>query len=730
MTKLTLKQLEPFAHGYLHCESENISMRIASGLYSLCENVPIDIRPETRLASLDRAHAGSVVNRMGIIYDCGCGMQCKEYFIRDEMEKYPEYKEKLSAYLDYFKNLVTYDIFKKTCTQNELDLMANNSLWGGTWGGHANPDYGMFVALGTEKLREKVLHYKKMNPEAREWYNASLLILDAVDLLGERYRDLSKELMTSDAENAHIYQRIYNALQTVPKKPATDFMTACQSFALIFYLDGRDTPGAFDQYMGQYFTDSEEDNEILEGLWQEFHRTRTWNLCISGSDEHWNDKTNALSYAILRTAKKYKYNTPNLTMRCHRNTPEELLDLAVSVIGTGIGMPVLYNDEVVCPALEALGIPPEDSHLYAMNGCNQIDIQGKSHMGLEDGEICLLKCLEYALHNGKCLITDKVCGPKTGDAKKVKSFDELFDLYKKQVAYAVKTATSLSNRSQKAFSENAPNPLRSMLIEGCLEKGKDYKSGGPLYNFGQILTEALADTADSLINIKHFVFDTNKYTMEEVIDALEKDFEGYEEMYDDFRSSPLKFGNDIEEVDTLCAVIHKHYFEELMKYKTFRDSENGTYGGGLSTFQRTGRYGSSCGASASGRHKGDVNIADSIGAVPGMDVHGPTALLKSVMHYDQTLAKSGFVMQMKFDKQMFNSQRGKTAFKAIVKTYFKNGGQQLTSNVLDSAELQDALLHPENHQNLVVRVGGYSDYFVNLSDALKENIINRTIISL
>ncbi len=730
MSKLTLQQIEPFAHGFLQCKSENISMRIASGMHAVCEYIPIEIHPQACVAALDRNIFTSLMSQLAIRYDCGCGMQCRPNLVEDKIKEYPEYEKELREYQAYFAELVSYDMFKKTCSKNELDLVSNNTLDAGLWGGHGNPDYGMFVHMGTDKMREKILHYKAEHPEAAEWYDASLLMLDAVELLAKRFQDLAREQIVKDSENARVYERIVKALDVVPKKPAEDFMTACQSFALIFYLDGQDSPGSFDQYMGEYFTDSDEDNEILEGLWKEFHRTRSWNLCISGSDENWNDKTNALSYAILRAAKKLKFNAPNLTMRVHRNTPQELLDLAVSVIGTGIGMPVLYNDEVVCPALEEMGITPEHSHLYVMNGCNQIDIIGKSHMGLEDGEIYLLKCLEYALHNGKCLITNQTLGLETGDATKVESFEELYGLYKKQVEHATKIATGMANRSQKIFAEFAPNPLRSMLMEGCLEKGKDYKNGGPLYNYGQILTEGLADTADSLVNIKHFVFDTKKYTMAQVVDALEKDYEGYDEMYRDFNDSPLKFGNDIEEVDSLCADIMAHFFKELQKYKTFRDSENGIYGGGLSTFQRTGRYGRSAGASASGRHSGDVNIADSIAAVPGKDTNGPTALIKSVLHYDQNLAKSGFVMQMKFDKQLFNTERGQAAFKALVKTYFDNGGQQVSINVLDAEELLDALKHPENHKNLVVRVGGYSDYFVNLSDDLKANIINRTFVAL
>lgn len=194
-----------------------------------------------------------------------------------------------------------------------------------------------------------------------------------------------------------------------PQKPCHDFVQASIVFVWIFSFDGIELPGYFDQYMYDFWkvTEPAIRREYLEAVWQFFHNTRSWNLCIGGSDENWNDLSNDLTYEILDVTAKYKYQTPNLTMRCHRNTPEKLLRAAYKAIATGCGMPTLYNDEVVCPALESLGIPPCDSHLYVMNGCNQIDIQGKSHMGLEDGEVLIAKAVEFVLFNGLSSKTGK-----------------------------------------------------------------------------------------------------------------------------------------------------------------------------------------------------------------------------------------------------------------------------------------------------------------------------------
>ncbi len=725
-----LKKIEPFAWAYLHAEG-GVNAKIAAGMYAVCAHLPLTIDPMIGLASIDRSGSG-IINTLGANYACGDGIVVNAENFDKKVEQYPQYAAALRAMKEAMLPLRTYGIFESKWTEQERKLNDSNTLWGGTWGGHANPDYGMLLQLGTDGLREKVLQYRQAHPEKADWYASLLLVLDGIDLLGERFRALALELAESDPANKEIYQEIAQAFETIPQQPAHDFMTAAQLFYLVFTLDGNDSPGSFDQFMGEYFAKTERGKarRILEGLWRGFFKTRAWNLCIGGSDENWNDKSNDLTYEVLDVAAKMGYETPNLTMRVHRNTPDALLRKAALTIGTGIGMPSLYNDEVVCPALEELGIPPHDSHLYCMNGCNQIDIMGKSHMGLEDGEICLLKLLEYALHDGKCLLTGETIGVQTGNAEQFDAFEALMQAFQSQLTSAIQHTTQLANASQQVFAENAPNPLRSLLIQGCVEKGVDYKSGGPLYNHGQILTEGLADTIDSLMAIKHFVYDTKQLSMRDLLAALRSDFAENEPLRKLLQDYPEKFGNDKPEVDALAGRILGDYFAELMQYRTYRDPVGGIYGGGLSTFQRTGRYGGSCGASANGRHAKDGNIADSIGPTPGMDCNGPTAVIKSALHYPQKLAKSGFVLQLKFDKKLFNTEKGQEGFLSLTKAYFANGGQQLTVNVLSQEELLDAQEHPEKYRGIIVRVGGYSARFVDLPKVLQDNIIARTMNTL
>ena len=519
------------------------------------------------------------------------------------------------------------------------------------------------------------------------------------------------------------------AFETVPKKPAYDFTSAMCSFMLIFALDGSDSPGRFDQYMYPAYSKTENKEEIsdlLDRLWDYFHDHRSWNLCISGSDENWNDESNRLTYDILDIVRKKGYNTPNLTCRIHRNTPDKLWNAIADTLATGTGLPALYNDDVVCAALEKIGIPPEDSHDYCMNGCNQIDILGKSHMGLEDGEVVFAKCLEFALHNGVNAMNGEKVSIKTGDPRTFATYERFERAFMDQLEYVTYNSCSSANTYQHLRGVFEPHPFRSCLIEGCLEKGRDYRNGGPLYNHGQILAEGIADAGDSLYAVKKLVYDEKKYTMSELIDALSKNFEGYEQLHHDFKNCE-KFGNDIENVDRITARALNRFFTVLKRNNTYR---GGVFTGGCSTFNRAAGYGCQTAALPNGKLKGEPLLADSIAATPGRDTNGPTAQIKSVLRYNHTDACSGFVFQNKFEKKMFNSEKGKASFIALAKTFFSYGGQQYTVTVVSPKDLLDAKEHPDNHRNLIVRVGGYSDYFVNLNEALQDNVIKRTFTEI
>ncbi len=720
---ISLAQIDPFLYGYFSDEALEHGERV--GLALLCAAKNLDIKfsrlllPET---SLEAKYGSSG-------YAPSEGLWFNEEKILYLQEKFPEHKDTLSEYLKKIK------VFKEksqllSCKVTD-DLDRAGAQWGGGWGGHSNPDYGRIINYGTDRIREIIAENRIKYPDEAWFYNACSYTLDAIDIFGERYREeaLKNAEKCGCSDEKEFFLRMAKAFEAVPKKPALDFFSAMCSFMLIFALDGSDSPGRFDQYMYPSYLKTEnkaEATDLLDRLWEYFHDHRSWNLCISGSDENGNDETNELTYEILATVRKKKYQTPNLTCRIHRGTPDKLWSEIADTLALGTGLPALYNDDVVCRALEKIGIPPEDSHDYCMNGCNQIDILGKSHMGLEDGEVVFTKCLEFTLHNGKDAITGIKTSVETGDPTEFSTYDEFEKAFLNQLEFVTYNSCHSANSYQQMRGIFQPHPLRSCLIEGCLEKGRDYRNGGPLYNHGQILAEGIADTGDSLYAIKKLIFDEKKYTMKELISALEANFEGFNELHHDF-SSCEKFGNDIEAVDEITTRALNRFFTVLKRNNTYR---GGIFTGGCSTFNRAAGYGKRTAALPNGKLKGEPLLADSIAATPGRDIKGPTAQIKSVLKYNHTDACSGFVLQNKFDKKLFCSEKGKQAFIALAKAFFLSGGQQYTVTVVSPEELLDAKIHPENHRNLIVRVGGYSDYFVNLGEELQNNVIERSLMNI
>lgn len=710
-----------FARTMLSCPNEDLSVRTALSMLAAAKDQPLTLDADLGFCYATQTQV--------VGYAYGNGVYCNENGLNALIKEHPEAEDDLIYIRDNIWDYVGGVAIRKYFDKTDDALLDDYILWGGTWCGHAVPNLIDAAKYGTDGIRKKVEKYRAANPGKDDFYDSINTVMDTIDVLGMRFGKLAGDMLKNDdlseKQRKHL-EIIRETFTHAPKEPCRTFPEACIVYVMLFTFDGIDSPGYFDQYMYEFWekTDPQLRREYLENIWEFFHNTRTWNLCICGSDENWNDRTNDLSLEILDVTAKFRYQTPNLTLRCHRNTPESVLRAAYKAIATGCGMPTFYNDEAVCPALERLGIPPHDSHLYVMNGCNQIDIQGKSHMGLEDGEVNIALAVEFTLHNGMSEKKGKKFGIETGDPCSFRDFDEFFDAFLRQLDYLTDKATAMSNKGQRGLAEGTANPMRSSFIEGCIEKGLDYKSGGPLYGHGQILAEGVADAIDSVAAVKKYVYDEKRFTMAELVDALNKDFEGYDEMYMTLRNSDLKFGNDNDYVDSIGADIIDHFNRRLLATPTYR---GGFFGGGCSPYVRAAMNGHATSALPNGKRRDDCLFADSIGATPGFDTHGPTALLKSCLKFDHTLPTSGFILNIKFDKELFNSKAGEEGFLALHRTYFGEGGQQLSVTVVSAEELLDAKAHPENHRDLIVRVGGYSDYFTNLSEDLQDNVISRTM---
>ena len=718
-----LVKIDPLLYGFFLDDTLELGERVGLALLHGACHVEIRLSPRFLPET-------ALISPYGTSSYTPCdGLQFDADKIAELAREFPEHRDTLLHYADEIRLLNARS--QRLFSQVTEELNRAGAEWGGGWGGHSNPDYGRIVNYGTDYIRTVIAENSDKYPHEAWFYRSCSYALDAMDILGERYRQKALEMAESckNADDKDFCQRMARAFEVVPKKPAYDFTSAMCAFMLIFALDGSDSPGRFDQYMYPAYCKAESNTEahdLLDRLWDYFHDHRSWNLCISGSDESWNDESNQLTYDILAMVREKGYQTPNLTCRVHHNTPDALWSAIADTLATGTGLPALYNDDVVCAALEKIGITQEHSHDYCMNGCNQIDIFGKSHMGLEDGEVIFAKCLEFALHNGVDTLTNEKTSIETGDPTTFDTYERLERAFMEQLEFVTYGACSSANAWQHMRGAYQPHPLRSCLIEGCLESGRDYRNGGPLYNHGQILAEGIADTGDSLYAIKKLVFDEKRYTMAQLIAALNADFVGYEQLHHDFKSCE-KFGNDIDEVDTITSRALNRFLTVLKRHNTYR---GGVFTGGCSTFNRAANYGRQTGALPNGKLKGEPLLADSIAATPGRDTKGPTAQIKSVLKYNHTNACSGFVFQNKFEKKLFNTDKGKASFVALAKAFFAGGGQQYTITVVSPEELLDAKEHPENHGNLIVRVGGYSDYFINIGDELQNSVIKRTLMGM
>ncbi len=630
---------------------------------------------------------------------------------------------------------------KPSFTAEEKATLQEPSLgWGGGWGGHAILNYEYVLNHGVTGLTDYVQRHLSIAEEtgAAEatlgWYRGLLHVCAGIGTFISNHVARARELAAEaqdEADRAH-YQEISEICEHLTTGPARDLREAVQLLWFIHVLDRTDSPGRLDQYLLPWYELLPGDAEaryaaaypVMAALWESFIACRSWNVCLAGQTADGRDATNELTWLCLDLQEKYRREAPNLTVRFFAGSPPRLMQRCVQVIATGCGLPALYNDEVMVPALCDLGVPLEDARNYAMNGCNQVDIQGLSHMGLEDGELNLAKCLELALHGGMSPITGRQAGAKTLPAEEIRDFDTLKDQVWAQIRHATALLTRKANVFQQAIAESAPHLYRSLFLGQCVERGLDMKRGGCLYNHGQFLTEGIANTADSLYTLGRLVFEEGRYSLPEFIAILDADWVGHEALLAEVTERFPKYGNDVPEVDALASEAVECFFRALNTHRTWR---GGTYSGGLSVFVRAPEYGRDLAAGADGRRKGQL-VADSCGPSAGRDRSGPTAMLLSAARLPHRLATSGFCLNMKFSPTVFEGDKAAGVAKVgdLFDTYFHLGGQQLMVNVVDVATLRAAQADPDAYRNLVVRVGGFCARFVTLDPILQEDIIART----
>lgn len=600
---------------------------------------------------------------------------------------------------------------------------------------HSVIAYEDVLKLGFSGLLEKVEKAEKEKGEL-PLYNAMKTILKSAMSLGEKYVKEAERILNSGDEryNKKDLKTIISVCSKVPRYPAETFIEAVQSLWFAHIVNtwedciNANSLGRLDQILYPYYKKDidkglitkEEAFEIICCLWIKLYRDYdVQQSCVGGTNENGESDVNDLSYMMLDATETLDF-IRCLSVRFSEKTEKEFLIRALEVVGhVQKGVPFFFNDDVMIPALIDKGISKEDAYNYTQLGCVETLIPGKTNPHAVTGETNLLKAIEYVLGNGKSLMHPEYePGVKSGNLSDFTTYDKFYLAVISQVDRILELTTSQVVKACNAC--HAPNPYKSLLTEGCLESGKDYNDRGAKYDYYQIMLGGIPNLADSLVVIKKFVYQEKKYTLEELKEILLNDFPD-ERVRQEFINKAPKFGNDIDEVDNIAVDITNHCCDilEILSEKTGFSFHAQPF-----TYLWMIDHGKHSIASPDGRRKGEP-VAYSASPMQGRDFNGLSAVLNSVSKFPTKRTPGTTSAIIEVDPKLFTDRNINLLCSALI-VAGKNGLSNVQFNTVDAETLEDAKKHPENHNNLAVRVSGFSQKFNLLTPELQDHIIGRT----
>lgn len=668
----------------------------------------------------------------------------------------------LSEVLPYWKGRSLRDNWRARVPSEALAAVSNgvmaNENYTMSGPGHLVPDYEKLLRLGLKGIKEEIKDRlarldNENQKEKSDFYQAGLSVCDASIAFARRYARLAEKLAgeTSDLQQQSQLKKIARICDLVPEAPATGFWEALQSIwsiQLITQLEANGLAialGRFDQYLYPFYHNDIESGrltrpEALNLLECFFCKLAAINkiysneaarllagpahgqvLTLGGVLPGGNDGTNDLTYLCLEADAEVRLVQPDIAIRISDATPSELLIKIGEIVRTGSGKPKIFGDRIVIDSLVKSGVTPEDAVGWAALGCSEPVIPGMTDSWGNSGHLCLTKCLELALNNGRCRLTGHQVGPATGDPGTFSRFTDLMSAFKSQVAYFTELLVTSNNILDRMHAELAPLPFVSLFVSDCLARGIELNAGGARYNFTSPLGIGLITTADSLAAIKKFIFDEKSLTMPELIKALDKNYEGQEYLRQTLINRAPKFGNDDDYVDLLANEVLHIWADCLQGYQNPR---GGSWIASLYTLTANIGFGERCGATPDGRKAGEP-LNDNISPVHGRERRGPTAVARSVGKLDMVDIPHGAILNMRFSPSLLSGDEGLLNFASFVRGYIQLGGWHNQFNVVSTETLREAQKHPEKYRGLVLRVSGYSALFVELSPEVQEDIIAR-----
>lgn len=623
------------------------------------------------------------------------------------------------------------------------------------------PDYAKALNEGLSKIVSdaeqelKNLRYTNLDAiKKADFLRAVLIAVPAVIRIANRFADLAAQQATVEKNAARKMEleQIAAACRHVPANRPRTFFEAVQSFWFIWLMvAGGTTPGGrFDQFMYPFFQadkaqgrlSGEDALELLELLrikvmqlnfvsggkaqrekWAGMARWNNW--VIGGVLRDGNDATNELSYLILEAALDCRTPHHTITIRVHEGTPDALMLKGLELVRTGIGMPAFIGDRCYIDYLVKQGVPLEDARDYAVAGCIDVNLPGKSRINAF-GMFIVPRVLEIAMNDGIDPRSGRQLGPHTGAFESFQSFEAFMNAFKQQLAYFMGLTAEEHNILLKAQSELFPDVFHSILMDDAIRVGRDALDRTlPFENGSALNLVGMINVADSLAAIKKLVYEEKKVTAGELKYALDSNWSGEKSsaMRKMFLAAP-KYGNGDPYVDLIAAELYRFWADTAVTFESIWGGNVKPTGISITAHAPGGAM---TGATPDGRYAGETLADGTMSPAQSKDTHGPTAVLRSALTIDQSPYQAT-LLNMKFHPTALKSSADLMKMSQMIRIYLTKGGKHVQFNVVDKQTLIAAQEHPEMHRDLIIRVAGYSAYFVQLTKAVQDEIIQRTEI--
>lgn len=755
---LSIEQARLVTHSYKENEGQSIVMKRAISLHDMLCHIAIEIDPQEIVVG-----NRSIGSKTGIVFP-ESGLS----WLKEEMDMLPvreqdqfqvdekSKKELQTSIYPYWTGHTLEDQINKVIG-DDLDTYARaikiNQKDHAQ--GHICPNVEKWLKLGPAGIKKQVDEKRAKAPKTRQkFYDAASMVLEGACVFINRYAVLADEMasISNSADEKQNLLRISEACAKLAKQPPQTYYEAVQSMWFLFVILQAESnassfsPGRLDQLLYPYYQidmasgrlNNEEALEIMEAVWIKFNeivymRSTTgaayfagfpigFNVIIGGQSRDGNDVTNELSYIMLKTQAHLQLPQPNFSARIHKGSPDIFYRRCAEVLRLGTGMPQFFNDESIIPAIKKAGVTHEDAMNYTVTGCVEITTPG-NNLGWSDAAMVnLVKILELTLNNGVCMQTGRQVGLRLGSLCDYQSYEALEKAFAKQILFFIEKLTSMCEAVEQKHQELLPSAFLSCVVDDCIDNGVDVTAGGAKYNYSGIQIIQAANLADCMAALKALVFDRHVVDKADLLKNLRENYPDEQLRLTMLNKAP-KYGNDVEWVD-LIANKWVAFFAEALKKKT--NYRGGPYQTGMYTVSAHVPMGKNVGASPDGRKNGEPLADGGLSAVYGRDKHGPTALLNSVNRIDSKHGSNGTLLNMKFSPTIFNNAEGFEKFCMLIKSLTNMQIHHVQFNVLNKEDLINAKKEPEKYQNLLVRVAGYTAYFVELSRDLQDEIIART----